>query len=163
MVVFTVHEPPNPPSDRVDRAEQLAFVKDGFVWLAALVPPLWFIANRLWLELIVYLVLTSVIAGGLTALGLEPRWITLLIVALQLYLGFEASTIRRAALTRQGYATLGIVTGRNAAECERRFFDEWLPSQPVIASRSATPHVPAGGTASDLRDKRWRSLFDAKA
>jgi hypothetical protein len=31
---------------------------------------------------------------------------------------------------------LGSVTGRNAAECERRFFETWLPSQPIIAPRT---------------------------
>ena len=30
MLTFTVHEPPNPPADRVDRAESLVFIKDGF-------------------------------------------------------------------------------------------------------------------------------------
>ena len=30
LVVFTVHEPPNAPADRLERAEQLVFVKDGF-------------------------------------------------------------------------------------------------------------------------------------
>jgi hypothetical protein len=166
VVVFTVHEPPNPPSDRVDRAEELVFVKDGFTWLAALVPPLWFVTNRLWLELVGYVVITWIIAGGLSAIGLEPQWVTLLILALQLFLGFEASTIKRAALSRRGYAQLGIVTGRNTTDCERRFFDEWLPSQPVIASltRGSPPSSSSsGGTASDLRDKRWRGLFDAKA
>lgn len=160
-MAFTVHEPPNPQSDRVDRAEDLVFVKDGFTWLAALVPPLWFIANRLWLELIVYFVIVSIIAGGLSALGLEPQWVTLLVAALQLFIGFEASTIKRAALDRWGYVPLGVVTGRNAAECERRFFDEWLPAQPVIAAPGSRP--PPGGASSDLRDKRWRGLFDAKA
>ena len=36
MLTFTVHEPPNPPADRVDRAESLVFIKDGFSWAAAL-------------------------------------------------------------------------------------------------------------------------------
>ena len=30
MQTFTVHEPPNAPADRVDRAEGLLFIKDGF-------------------------------------------------------------------------------------------------------------------------------------
>ena len=37
------------PADRLDRAERLVFVKDGFSWLAACCPPLWLLANGLWL------------------------------------------------------------------------------------------------------------------
>jgi len=29
VVAYTVHEPPNPPADRLDRAERLVFIKDG--------------------------------------------------------------------------------------------------------------------------------------
>ena len=30
MRTYTVHEQPNPPADRIDRAEKLVFIKDGF-------------------------------------------------------------------------------------------------------------------------------------
>ena len=39
MLTFTVHEPPNPPADRIERADKLVFVKDGFSWMAALFAP----------------------------------------------------------------------------------------------------------------------------
>ena len=29
MAAFTVHEPPSPAIDRVDRADELVFVRDG--------------------------------------------------------------------------------------------------------------------------------------
>ena len=45
MLTFTVHEPPNPPADRIDRAESLVFIKDGFSWIAALFAPLWLLAT----------------------------------------------------------------------------------------------------------------------
>ena len=59
MLTFTVHEPPNPPADRVDRAEGLVFIKDGFSWFAALFAPLWLLVHRLWWPLLGY-----VLAGG---------------------------------------------------------------------------------------------------
>ena len=52
---------------------------------------------------------------------------------------------------------LGAVSGRNLDECERRFFDGWLPSQPVIAPSSAADAAPP---------RRWPvigSLLGAKA
>ena len=63
-------------------------------------------------------------------------------MALNLLIGLEADTLRRWALERRGWRTLGSVTGKTAAECERRFFETWLPTQPIIAPR-ADP--PAGG------------------
>ena len=42
----------------------------------------------------------------------------------------------RWALERRGWRTLGSVSGKTAAECERRFFEAWLPGQPIIAPRA---------------------------
>ena len=35
------------------------------------------------------------------------------------------------------------MTGKTAAECERRFFESWLPTQPIIAPRAE--QRPVGG------------------
>jgi uncharacterized protein DUF2628 len=146
MLTFTVHEPPNPPADRVDRAESLVFIKDGFSWLAALFAPIWLIAYRLWWPLLGFIVL----GGGFELIkrlaGADQRWVGLGMLAVNLLIGFEADTLRRWALERRGWRTLGSVTGRTAAECERRFFEAWLPTQPIIAPR-AEPKPPAS---------RWR-------
>lgn len=148
MPTFTVHEPPNPPADRVDRAERLVFVKDGFTWLAALFAPIWLLVHRLWWPLLGYVLLSA----GLQALGyfavLDPRWTGLASLALNLLVGFEADTLRRWGLQRRGWNALGTVMGRTTLESERRFFDAWLPAQPILASSGATPG-PAGG---------WRRL-----
>jgi hypothetical protein len=51
---------------------------------------------------------------------------------------------------------LGTVTGVSAIDCERRFFDGWLPSQPILAS-------PAPPPASDAGWRRLGSLFGARS
>ena len=61
MVTYTVHEPPAPEADRVDRGSELEFVKDGFSWLTAICPPLGFLANGLWLFAIAYIVAASLL------------------------------------------------------------------------------------------------------
>jgi hypothetical protein len=147
MLTFTVHEPPNPPADRVDRAESLVFIKDGFSWIAALFTPLWLIANRLWWPLLGFVVLS----GGFEAVkrfaGADQRWVGLAVLALNLMVGFEADTLKRWVLERRGWQMLGSVTGKTAAECERRFFETWLPNQPIIAPRADPP-----------ADRGWRRL-----
>jgi Protein of unknown function (DUF2628) len=141
MQTYTVHEPPHPPADRIDRAASLVFVKDGFSWGAALFAPFWLLAHRLWWPLLGYIVLSGLLELARWVGMLDPRWATMAMVTLHLLVGFEADTLRRWALEHRGWRTLGSVLGRNYAECERRFFDEWLPDQPVIAP-AASPTSP---------------------
>jgi len=133
MLTYTVHEPPNPPADRIDRAERLVFVKDGFSWRAALFAPLWLLAHRLWWPLLGYVALSALFELVRQSAMLDPGWTTLAAAALHLLIGLEGDTLRRWTLDRRGWAALGSVTGKTVDECERRFFDAWLPTQPVIA------------------------------
>ncbi len=64
--------------------------------------------------------------------GLSQSWSGLVLGAIGFYLGFEVSSIERYMLDRDGWRMVGTVTGRNIAECERRFFETWLPDQPVV-------------------------------
>ena len=146
MIVFTVHEPPNPPADRIERAEQLEFVRDGFTLLAGLIPPLWMVLNRLWIALLVYLLAVAALSSGLRAAGVEQSLIGLIMFAANMVIGFEADSIKRWTLERRGWGELGTVTGRNRAECERRFFDGWLVQQPMLrpSRRSSSSASNAG-------------------
>jgi len=148
MLTFTVHEPPNPPADRVDRAESIVFIKEGFSWMAALFAPIWLIVHRLWWPLLAFVVLIGVVQLVKLVTGLDERWAGLAVLALNLLVGFEADTLRRWTLERRGWRTLGSVSGKTTDECERRFFDTWLPSQPIIAA-STQSDLPRGGG-------RWR-------
>lgn len=134
MIAYTVHEPELPPADRLDRAEELRFVKDGFSWVTALFPPLGFAARQLWWAVLAYIGVVALVTATLNALHFNADLITLVVLALNLYLGFEASTIERWFLDQQGWTTIGSVTGRSRADCERRFFENWLPGQPVITA-----------------------------
>jgi Protein of unknown function (DUF2628) len=145
MITVTVHEPPSPPSDRLDRAERLAFVKDGYNWVAAAWPPFWMLGQKLWWALAAYLA----IATGLAALGVSPVVVGLIFLGLHLLIGLEADSMLRWNLDRSGWQVVGTVVGRNLAECERRFFDQWLPQQPII--RVGALRTSASGTRDDVR------------
>jgi hypothetical protein len=147
---YTIHEPPNAPSDRLDRAEELVFVKDGFSWLTAIFPPLGFAQARMWLEVAGYLAGISALSWLLNAAGTPPMWISLIISGLNVYLAFEISSLQRWALDRKGWTAVGTVTGKTLDECERRFFDTWLPGQPVLQTerQAAAASVPAAMTAA---------------
>ena len=143
VVTYTVHEPASPQGDRLDRADELQFVKDGFSWLTALFPPLGYAANSLWLPALAYLVFVSALLWALTKLGVSETQICLFVMALNIFLAFELSTLKRWSLDTGGWTTLGTVSGRSLAECERRFLESWLPAQPIIQSnKAATQTIP---------------------
>lgn len=146
MLTYTVHEGPTPPSDRMDRADALRFVKDGFSMPAALTAPAWLAAHQLWPALVAYLAAAGLIAAAYLWFGLPDLAAVIAMVALHLVVGFEADTIERADLEHKGWNPLGSVTGSAANECERRFFDQWLPLQPVLARRHS--HTPPPEQAS---------------
>ena len=159
MVAYTVHEKPEPAIDRIDRAEELVFIKEGFVWSAAFFAPFWMVANGMWLTFCAYLAAVVGLSYGLTFLGFGEQEITFAILALHVLVGFEAVTLKRWTLEQYGWDTIGTVTGRNISECERRFFDEWLPSQPVLRpgdgsglpqNSASTPSAPNDGAASPV-------------
>ena len=139
MIVYTVHEPPDAPIDRVDRADALTFISDRFSPLAAAFGAFWLLAHRIWLGLAIYACAFAAILLVIFVVGLGPGWLSVLVGALNLILGFEAASLQRLALERRGWRTLGTVSGRNIAECERRFLATWLPDQRFNSNAPASP------------------------
>lgn len=161
MTVYTVHEPPTPPADLFDRADSLVFVREGFSWPAFLLTPFWLLANRLWLGLIGYIVGVGVLQLLLFLGGAGPRWTTWVLLGVHVLIGLESSTIRRWSLDRNGWRSIGSVVGRNWADCERRFFESWLPDQPYIKADALSPHGGALPLSTGMapRPGRWRPSF----
>lgn len=142
MQAYTVYETPHPAADRVDRAEALVFVKDGFSWGAFLFGPLWMLIHRLWWPLLGYIVIVAGMQLIGLALGQTSVWTTLIALGFNLLLGFEASSLRRWTLERAGWDMVGSATGPTLAASERAFFDNWLPAQPMVAaSQPASSHA----------------------
>lgn len=154
MVTYTVHEPPNPPADRLDRAQALEFLKDGFNGGAAVLGPLWLLTRRAWIGLGIYLAGLTVVVTALMALGAGAEWITLAVIAVHVVVGFEASELERSQKESDGWVQLGSVEGRTEIECERRFFDAWLPLQPMIArGGAAAAPQPVGAISANPRPR----------
>jgi hypothetical protein len=141
---YTVHEPNPPPLDRVDRADALMFVKDGFSFQAALFAPVWLMAKNLWLALLGYIAVAVALAAIWTLMDWSLVSFALAMLALHLIVGFESDSLQRMHLDRSGWQTLGAVTGKDTLDCERRFYDVWLPGQPLTPV--AMPNAPVAQT-----------------
>ncbi|MGO8951868.1 MAG: DUF2628 domain-containing protein [Rhodomicrobium sp.] len=148
MIVYTVHEPSHPAQPLDGRADEVVFIKEGFTWWGFLYAPLWLLFNALWFEFVAALLLAGGVAAGLTGLGMKDQAGGIAYLLLMLLIGFEGNELRRWRLERKGYVYLATVAGNSLEECERRFFDAWLPT---LASQR--PNAP--GPAPDVPPSSW--------
>jgi Protein of unknown function (DUF2628) len=145
MSVYTVHEPPSRAGAAAAAVERFAFVRDGFSWWAFLFAPLWMLWHRMWLVLLGYVVVAGAIEIPVRMSGGPVLATSLIGVLLGLLVGLEAGTLRRFTLGRRGWKNLGVVSGDDLEDAERRFFGVWLQRK---RSPSNGPHAPAPGPVS---------------
>jgi hypothetical protein len=156
MAIYVVMEPP--AANVAEAAERAVLVRDGFTLLAFLVPPLWLLWHRLWIEAAI-----AFAAGvGLTALG-ETAGLGFTGAALSLlvsiYVGLEGQALRIDALRRRGWRNWGVVEASDVGEAEIRYLvGEELAEVVAEAPRSVAPVLarrraaPTGGPALGLFD-----------
>jgi hypothetical protein len=156
MSVYTVHEPPPRAAGLSADPEDIVFIRDGFYWWAFLLAPFWMLWNRLWLVLVGYVAVSVALQMALRLVGAPPSVLTLVAVIVSLLIGLEAGTLRRFTLRRSGWSQVGIVSGADIEDAERRFFTAWAgrpqprpggaggaaPSSPVPAA--SVPHFAHG-------------------
>jgi hypothetical protein len=151
MSVYTVHEPPSRAGTAASDVERFAFVRDGFSWWAFLFAPLWMLRHRMWLVLIGYVVIAAAIEVPVKLSGAPGFAASIIGLLLGLLVGLEAGTLRRFTLSRRGWKNLGVVSGDDREDAERRFFDAWLQR---TSSASGGPPAPTPGSTSVA--PRWR-------
>lgn len=156
MASFVVLERPGRPG--TGPTAEAVFVRDSFRFLAFLVPPVWLLVNRLWLEAFCVFAAALCLGFGAQAAGLGP-FAPAFSLLLGLYVGFEGPGLRIAALRRRGWTEAGVVEAGSAAEAEIRYYageldikdgvppakpgNPWAP--PAAALRSSQGSPPALG------------------
>jgi Protein of unknown function (DUF2628) len=147
MSVYTVHQPPLDSGAAASEPSRFVFVRDGFSWWAFLLTPFWMLRHRLWLALALYLLMLAALDTGLRALGASVFTLILTGLLISLVAGLEAGTLRRFKLTCRHWRNIGVVTGDDVEDAERRFFDAWIRQAP--ARRPASPpSAPTSGSAA---------------
>ena len=154
MSVYTVHEPPLRAADTLAEPVRFVFVRDGFYWWAFLLTPLWMLWHRLWLVLLLYVLLSVVLDVALRIAGASAPLIALIDILISLLAGLEASTLRRFTLRRRGWQNVGVVSGDDLEDAERRFFDTWVRSRPrgTLSPSPGLPLPPPAPSRSYRRD-----------
>ena len=124
MPVYTVHAPVT-GNTGIAATDRFVFVRDGFYVWAALLGVVWLAWHRLWLALIGWIVLMTLIDVAMTRLGVSPTAIFLADALIALLMGFEAASLWRWTLSRHNWRQLDIVVADDEEQAERRFFDRW--------------------------------------
>src|SRR3954468_5312560 len=96
-----------PPGVSVDKGEELAFLRDGFSFLAFLFPPLWLLWHRLWMETAVCFAILLGAAGLERVAGLAISAPLSLLVSI--FVGLEGNGLRIAGWQRRGWLLAGVV------------------------------------------------------
>ena len=129
------------------RPERFVFVRDGFYWWAFLLTPFWMLRHRLWLVLVIYLVAVAGLDTALHGIGASAFVITFVGVLISLLAGFEAGTLWRFTLRRRRWSNVGIVSGDDLEDAERRFFDSWIRTASARRAAPSSPPPPSAQPA----------------
>ncbi|MEO3387132.1 DUF2628 domain-containing protein [Mesorhizobium sp. CAU 1741] len=145
MASYVVMEPPARGSD------EAVLVRDGFHFLAFLLPVVWLLFNRLWIETLAVVVAGMVLAaiGSFAGFGNVATIASLMLAVL---VGLEASTLKIAALRRRGWREWGVVEANDGRDAEIRYLagvDEEEPDErpevpPQPATQTPTRHDARG-------------------
>ena len=138
MAIYTVHEPPLRIAGASADPARFVFVRDGFYVWAFLLTPFWMLWHRLWLVLVSYLVISAVLDGALRFAGASAAVIILIGVLISLLIGLEAGPLQRLTLARRRWRNVGLVSGYDLEDAERRFFDTWVRGAPTRSDPPST-------------------------
>jgi hypothetical protein len=145
MPVYTVHEPPPRTAGARSDPERFVFVRDGFYAWAFVLSPFWMLRHRLWLVLLSYLGISLAIDAALVMLGASSAAVAVASIVVAMLVGLEASTLLRFTLRRRDWKNVGIVSGDDQEDAERRFFNAWMrdaSSRPKAPSAAPPPRPP---------------------
>jgi Protein of unknown function (DUF2628) len=145
MSVYTVHEPPLRATEVSPSAERIVFVRDGFSFWVFLFAPWWMLWRRMWLVFVGYVVVTVAVIAALDVLGASQAVLLIVGLLISFLVGLEASTLRRFTLQRRGWKNVGVVSGDDREDAERRFFGAWVRGRSAprtaVPAAAATPHT----------------------
>ncbi len=145
MATYVVMEA---PADR--DGERTLFIGQGFSVLAFVLPLVWLVWRRLWVEAAMVLALTLFLSLAARQGWLSEAGVAVTSLLVSLYVALEATTMRITGLARRGWQETGLVQADNAAEAEIRWFtdsagmsgDEVAPPAPVSPLKPAMSGRP---------------------
>jgi len=145
MAIYVVMEPQL--GNAAAASERAVLVRDGFSLIAFLVPPLWLLWHRLWIEAALAFAAALLLSalGEAAGFGVTSSLLSLLV---SIAVGLEGPALRLAGLRRRGRREWGVVEARNRQDAEIRYLSEVdLPGrEDVVPPFADQPAMPAVAT-----------------
>jgi len=119
MARFVIFEPPQ--ASGYEAAAKAILVRDGFSFWGFLIPPLWLLWHRLYIEaalIVLALVALGLLGDRVQGIGFAASMLTFL---LSIYVGLEGAALRMAALRRRGWIEGGTLEADAVADAEIRY------------------------------------------
>lgn len=139
MTIYTVHVPHN-PGEPLGSAERVRFVPERFSWGAFVFGPLWLLANRLWLALVLWIAAIALL-GFLGVARVSPAAVLGLGLLIEYFLGLEGNGWLAAALRNRGLMLSGVVAARDADAAEAAYFQRPAPAAGAANMRTMPPRT----------------------
>ncbi|KQZ82802.1 hypothetical protein ASD64_07555 [Mesorhizobium sp. Root157] len=146
MASYVVMLPPRGNPEQ--RLEQAVFIRDGFSWLGFIVPPLWLLWHRLWLEAILAFLVMAFLSGLGEVTGFRVTG-ALLGLLVSLYVGLEDQVLRIAAMRRRGWQDWGVVEADRQDAADLRYAldvsqeaTDAAPQVSIVPAATAMPRSP---------------------
>jgi hypothetical protein len=151
MKIYTLHLPQHARPGDPEILDAAELVKDGFSWGAFLFTFLWLLFHRLWLAGIAVLVAMIAFDIALALLRVQPLAATIAHLLVMLLIGFEANSLRRWTLQRNGRPVADVVSAFDRDEAATKAFSRWLSDaampRPPLARPAAAAPAGAYGSA----------------
>lgn len=152
-----------PADGGTERGEETVFVRDGFSFWAFVIPLVWFLWHRMWIEAVAALILIFALAGLDDLQGISG-FTTIFSLLVSFLIGLEACNLRVASMRRAGWTMNAVVEAANHDEAEARYIGDFLAvdadaagTEAVVTRPVATNRPPA------VRPRPGLGLFDHPA
>ena len=150
MASYVIMEPPRAGSG-TGRDAGPVFVRDGFAFVAFLVPFVWLLWHRLWIEAAVAFAATILLTalGEMAGFGAGAGLLSLLV---SIYAGLEGQALRIAALRRRGWTDAGVADADSLEDAEARYFagETDIAAEPPAAAPQPAPSLARPATVPAL-------------
>jgi hypothetical protein len=146
MAVYTVYVPDfgggiRSETDSYAALPDAIFVREGFSRGAFFLGPFWLAWHRLWIDLIVWLALFTLLAFEAPSY-LSTGSIVLIGLLLEYLLGLEANSLRRSELANRGFRFSDVAAGRRPVDAERAYYRRALAAIPPPAAPPKITDAP---------------------
>ncbi len=134
MASFIVLTPPDSPYPD----DETVLIRDGFSWLALLIPLLWLLWYRLWFAAVLLLLLTIAIALAADQFPAYSLVLTAVSILVSAFVALEGNGWRITKKENQGWTFRAVVEAENRATAEDIWFDT-VERQANSPARTAPP------------------------